>query len=79
MKVKNDRKLNPRLRKQIQGLRGMIVGAAELHSVPKRFKITPDPTHPRMDITDRTTGKTSKISLYAYGQVRKLLSDLFGA
>lgn len=76
-KVSSDKNLNPRLAKQIGSLRGCMVGAAEKNKLPKRFKVTPHPDHPRMIIKDTTSGRETIVPLFAYGAVREALMELF--
>jgi hypothetical protein len=63
---------------EIQPLQSSILDAAERHPVPDRFVITPAASMPRMHILDMVTGRSSQVPLYAYGEVRRVLADLFG-
>lgn len=72
-----DKKINPALRKQIRGVRGCIVDAANKHRIPKRFKFTPNADEPSMILTDTKTKRKTTVPLFAYGVVRQVLGDLF--
>lgn len=78
MKIKRNNQTNPELAKQAQEVRTAIVSAAEKNSLPSRFKVKPSKTSPSMIITDSKTGKKTKVPLFAYGEVRKALTQLFG-
>jgi hypothetical protein len=75
--IASDAKANPALRKELGSLRGSVVDAAEKNALPKRFKVEPSATRPAMVITDTVTGKCSTVAIYAYGEFRKALSELF--
>lgn len=76
--ITTDDRMNPALKAEIGGLRGGMLGAAEKVNCPDRFTMTPDPDNPAMFITDTTTGRKARVSLYAYGAVREVLAELFG-
>lgn len=78
MKITTDAGLNPKLANEVQGLRGMMLGAATKNPLPDRFVVEPHASRPAMIITDTVTGKTSTVPLFAYGEVRATLTDLFG-
>lgn len=78
MKIERDDEMNPRLRAEVQGLRGDMLGAAERVLLPGRFEVTPSPDVPALVIRDTTTGRTAEVPLYAYRAARQALSDLFG-
>lgn len=77
MEISNDKTCNPELREEVQSLRGGLVSVAERNELPERFQVTPNKDHPRMEITDNTTGRTTVVPLFGYGEVRKVLNDLF--
>lgn len=56
-KVKADDKLNPELKKEIQGVRGLIWG--NLPEINPRFELAQDPNGPRIYIQDTETGSIS--------------------
>lgn len=77
METSQDKHLNPQLKEAVQGLRGGIVAQANKNPIPERFMCEPHPDHPRVIITDTETGKTTDVPLFAYGEVRKVLTELF--
>lgn len=76
-KIRPDAKLNPELRNQVQTVRGGMMDAAEQSPLPDRFKVENDADYPCVWITDSTTGRRARVSLFAYRVVRDVLSDLF--
>lgn len=64
-------------RTDVDGLRDMMGGAARRNPLPKRFKAD-ESKSPKITITDTETGRSTTVGLYAYGDVRKVLNDLFG-
>ena len=75
--VRGDEKFNPALREEIQTLRGGLYTAAEQQPLPSRFTTEPDPNRPAVIITDTTSGRQCTVSLYAYREVRGVLTELF--
>lgn len=78
MKISNDERLNPVLKDQVQGLRGAMVDQAEKNQLPERFTVKQHKDLPRMIIEDQETGRSTEVPLFAYGEVRRTLSELFG-
>lgn len=76
--VSNDNRMNSSLQGEVQGLRGGMVAQAEKNELPERFQVTPHADYPRMIIEDTVTGKKTEVGLYAYGDVRRVLGELFG-
>lgn len=76
--VTADERLHPRLKDQLQSLRGAMVGAAETFPLPRRFQTEAHPDRPAIIITDAATGRQASVSLYAYGATRQVLNELFG-
>jgi hypothetical protein len=72
-----DASANPALRKQMGTLRGGMVQAANSNPLPERFKVEPVLGAPRMDITDTQTGRKTTVPIFAYGEVRRALNELF--
>jgi hypothetical protein len=75
---RNDRHHSPEGAQLLAGLRGDMVGAAEAVPMPTRFSAIPDPDGPRMIVCDEETGRSIKVGLYAYSELRKALDGLFG-
>jgi hypothetical protein len=75
--VTTDANLNSVLQDQLATLRGRMVGAAEKHSLPKRFRARPHADIPAFIVTDTATGRTTTISLCSYGDIRQALHELF--
>jgi len=46
--------------------------------LPERFIVQNDEADSAVIITDTKTNRDAQISIYAYGEVRKALNDLFG-
>ena len=78
MKIKSDKKLNPALAEEVQGVRGILVDSAESNPIPERFTVQASSEGPYMYIVDNETNRTSKVPLFAYGQTRRVLTELFG-
>jgi hypothetical protein len=76
--INGDELMNDALRNDVQSLRGGMVGAAERHHLPDRFQVIQDVDAPRMIIKDTETGRSTIVPLFAYGNVREALNDLFG-
>jgi hypothetical protein len=55
--------------------RNVMASLHNMHSLPKRFKVTG--TIGNIRIVDTKTGKASHVSVPAYMSVRKVLKDLF--
>ncbi len=70
--------MNEALRQEVQQTRRSILGAAEQHPLPERFCAEPHSDSPSMVITDRETGRETTVALFAYGDVRRALNELFG-
>ena len=77
MEISSDKNCNNVLREEVQGLRGGIKAQAEKHELPAWFEATPHPDRPAMIIEDTMSGKSTIVPLFAYGEVRKVLTDLF--
>jgi hypothetical protein len=75
--TRDDARLNPELREQTQTLRGEMADAAERQPMPPRFSAESDPNRPAMIITDAQTGRQTTVPLFAYGEVRAALTELF--
>jgi hypothetical protein len=75
--IVSDESLNKQLKEDVQDLRGCILGSAEKQPLPDRFTVTASKDKPEMIITDNKTGKSTLTPLFAYGEVRRVLSDLF--
>lgn len=73
-----DLKKNPALARECAEVRGMIVAQAEKNPLPKRFQASKDNDKPRMILRDLETGRKTCVPLFAYGEVRRTLSALFG-
>jgi len=76
--VTMDRKKNPALRQQMGELRGGMIEAAERNHLPERFIESQHPHRPAVRIMDQETGRITTVPLFAYGEVRKALNDLYG-
>lgn len=75
--ISSDKRLNPQLKEEVSSLRGNISEQAEKNELPSRFVVEPHDDLPKMIIKDTITGKTSEVPIFAYGEVRKVLGDLF--
>jgi hypothetical protein len=75
--ISSDESLNRPLKEDVTTLRGGIVDQAEKVELPSRFAVEPHKDLPRMIITDTETDKSIEVPLFAYGEVRKVLSSLF--
>ena len=78
MKIKGDENLDPALAEEVQGVRGIILGEAESNPLPKRFTAQAASDGPYMYIVDNETNRTTKVPLFAYGETRRVLTELFG-
>lgn len=58
-------------------LSGMIAVAAERNPLPERFFTLPA-AGPAVYVHDKQTGRRAEVPLFAYGEVRRVLSELFG-
>ncbi len=76
--ISSDDSLNPALRKEVQNLRGGILGAAASVPLPSRFVAVPNGDQPGVTITDTMTKRSVTVPLYAYSAVREALTGLFG-
>ena len=77
--VKSDKKLNPALKKQIVGVRSGMLGQCNKIGIPRRFMLTMSKELPGGIIKDKLTGRsTTHVSLYALGDVKQALKELFG-
>jgi hypothetical protein len=76
-RVSADAKLHPVLQEQLGELRDGLVGAAEGQHLPARFTARAHADHPSFVITDHNTGHATTVPLFAYGEVRAALADLF--
>ena len=77
MKIISDRRMNPVLQKEVQELRGSILEQVEQNELSSRFKCEKLQTEPSMLITDTETDRQTIVPLFAYGEVRRILKDLF--
>lgn len=75
--IDSDRSINPTLMHQMGSLRGAIVVQAEKNKLPQRFVSIPVESSPSFIIKDTLTGKTVEVPLFAYGEVLKVLGELF--
>lgn len=73
-----DARLSEPARREIGEARGSMVDAAERLPLPSQFSAVPCPEGPAMIVCDEVTGRSARVSLYAYGAVRTALTDLFG-
>jgi hypothetical protein len=78
MKIESDKRLNQTLQRQVANGRSVMVEEADKNKLPSRFTVEPSTKSASMFITDTTTKKVTNVSLFAYGEVRKSLNDLFG-
>jgi hypothetical protein len=69
--------MNKALRKQVKGLQAGIMGAAEQNPLPQRFTVDPVSGKPFVRIHCLSTGKLAEVPLFAYGEVRKVLSAFY--
>lgn len=76
-KVKSDERLNTELKKEVQETRSSIFSSAEKVKMSKRFVTKPVDYEPSLEITDSFTNKKAVVPLFAYGEVREALNDLF--
>lgn len=67
--------MNKELEKEVKGLQGGMVGAAERYPLPNGYTVEPNERGSGMIIT-APNGKSSEVGLYAYGNVRKVLTEL---
>jgi len=78
MRIPSDDSMNETLAAEVSGLRGSMAVAACRAALPDRFDAQPHGERPAFVITDRETGRTATVGLYAYGAVRETLAALFG-
>ena len=76
-RVSEDAALHPTLQEQLGVLRGGMVDAAEEFHLPPRFTARPHADRPAFIVTDTQTGRATEVGLYAYGDLRQALADLF--
>lgn len=69
---------HPEARRIMGEMRGTMVEAAERFPMPDRFSAVPCPQSPAMIICDEQTGRSARVSLYAYSAVREALTALMG-
>jgi hypothetical protein len=62
---------------EVTGIQGAMTGAAERYELPARFTAETTPAGNSMRITDRVTGLSAVVGLFAYGTARALLAALF--
>ena len=75
----SDRKLNKELQKEVQGLRGSILEAADKQSLTERFLIKENPREGASRIiVDTETGRETSVPLFAFREVKEALDNLFG-
>jgi len=70
---------NQELAREIADLQTGIRDAAEANELPVRFRVEQLQDKPVMRITDTLCGRSTDVPLYAYGQVRAALNELFAA
>jgi len=75
--ISSDENMYPELKQQVQSIRGSISERANANPLPQRFTVEQSHTTPSMVITDTITGNATKVPLFAYGEVRNVLNDLF--
>jgi hypothetical protein len=62
---------------EVVSLQGAIVGQAEKNPLPDRFVVNPLVNSPHVWIIDTETGRKTEVPLFAYGNVRQVLNELF--
>ena len=65
-------------RKETATVRGAMEEISKNIPLPERFVVQNDEVESAVIITDTRTNRETQISLYAFGEVRKALNDLFG-
>lgn len=75
MQIKTDERLNEQLQEEASTLRRLIIDNNKTYST--RFVTTESKDSPSMFITDTETDKTIEVPLYAFGDVMKVLRELF--
>ena len=75
--VTADKDLNPDLANQVATLRGGIVGQANKMKKNDKFTYELSVSSPEARITNNENGKSTIVPLYAYGDVIKVLNELF--
>lgn len=75
--ISSDSKLNPVLKEEVTSLRGGMLAQAEKNQLPSRFEVQSHKEFPSMIIRDRKSGNITEVPLFAYGEVRRVLNDLF--
>ncbi len=73
--IKSDKRMNPELASEISTLRGMI----NVGPTSKRFDSKRCDDRPAITITDRTTGRSTTVGLFAANATMVALEELFGA
>ena len=63
------------LEKEVKGLQGGMMGAAEKHPLPSGYTVVANDKGNGVLIT-APNGKTSKVALFAYGTVRRVITEL---
>jgi len=64
-------------RDYVSSLRSLLIEVGERHGLPQRFQVYPCSDKVAMKIVDTETGRTAEVVLSAYGDVRKVLTQLF--
>lgn len=67
--------MNKELEKEVKGLQGGMMGAAEKHPLPNGYIVVSNKQGNGIIIT-APNGKTSKVALFAYGAVRRVITEL---
>jgi hypothetical protein len=75
--IESDNVLNDALKEEVQTLRGDIMDCAEKKNpLPEGFEAVPCKNDPSVMI--KYNGRESQVPIFAYGEVRQTLNDLFG-
>jgi len=77
MILPSEQHISPGLSGQVAGLRDSITTAACAVPLRARFTDAPHDSRPARVITDRQTGRSATVPLYACGAARYMLAELF--
>jgi hypothetical protein len=61
----------------VSSFRRLLIAVGERHRLPQRFQAYPCADKIAMKIVDTETGRGAEVVLSAYGDVRKVLTQLF--
>jgi len=64
-------------REYVSSFRALLIEIGERHKLPQRFEVYPCSDKVAMKIVDTETGRSAEVVLSAYGDVRKVLTQLF--